>query len=100
MRSHNVVAGIITDEQLIVSSFYGENTAVMARGNSHGGWKPSPDDRNPWIRIDLRKVMNNHLELSITVDSQQSDPDSPLPPQLITIHKSTPNKYPCSVVAG
>lgn len=49
-------AGIIADEQLTVSSYYGVNTAIKSRGNSKSSWKPSPQDKNSWIRIDLGKV--------------------------------------------
>jgi hypothetical protein len=55
-----VETGIITDDQIIVSSFYGEHTAIKARGNSMDGWIPSTIDSNPWIRLDLGKVMEIH----------------------------------------
>jgi len=58
--SLGIESGLITENQIAVSSFYGLNTAIKARGNSDGGWIPQTDDKNSWIRIDLGKVTKIH----------------------------------------
>lgn len=58
-------SGIITDEQITVSTYESVYTKLMARGNSNSGWTPARSDYEPWLLIDLGQVSH---QPSYTID--------------------------------
>lgn len=54
-------SGAIKDDQLTASSQFGERNApsrarlnIKPALNNSGAWSPEPDDKTPWLQIDLK----------------------------------------------